>query len=339
MQLAGSKIKACLYREVIVGISDTGSPKPASGFLAVAPRESIVPPDALYSPDSPLVLPADVFSLVLGKLKRAALMFDRIEIVGLRGIARYLQSNQLDELDFLLDRGVIGDCYAHLSDLYRQRCEERYRVFWDDERNYLWSDSPKEHREHRDYEVGRTNCRRAAKYLIREKGWEAVALMEAGLQGAGVLNHGSEPIAHFVLNAMPLPNENTPWEAILEYRNEPDARGQFYRLKTWMNDMGAHPPENPRHFEDELRSRIYEYDHFMKLHQIKTQSGILETLVITAAEVLGNLVKISWGDAARALFNIKRQQVSLLEEELAAPNREIAYIVTARQNFGQRETS
>lgn len=317
--------------------SDTTPPDVSPQFLAVVPRETVLPPDAVHVVDFGLKVQEETFSVVLSKLKRAALMFDRIEVVGLARVFEYLNSDQINELEFLLDRRVLDDCYAHLSDFYRERFEERYSsAFFESSSD--WFDTPEQDRHKREYEVGATNCRRAAAYLVREKGWEAVALMDARFNRSQKPEQGAE-VAQLVLKTLPLPNESTPWDDILEYRDDSDARGQFYRLKTWMNDVSARLAEtSPRHFEDELRSRIYDYEHYMSLHRIKARSGILETMVVTAAEILGDLLKIRWGDAARAMFDIRRQRIALLEEELDAPNREIAYIVKARETFTDGST-
>jgi hypothetical protein len=45
-------------------------------------------------------------------------------------------------------------------------------------------------------------------------------------------------------------------------------------------------------------------------------------------------VSFKWGKAAEALFSLRRRRVALLEGELTAPGNEVAYIVKARETFG-----
>ena len=55
--------------------------------------------------------------------------------------------------------------------------------------------------------------------------------------------------------------------------------------------------------------------------------------VMTAAEVLGDLLSFKWGTAEKALFSLKKREVALLEGELTSPGNEIPYIVKARETF------
>jgi hypothetical protein len=66
---------------------------------------------------------------------------------------------------------------------------------------------------------------------------------------------------------------------------------------------------------------------------MKINTGVLETVVTTGAEVMGALASFKWGKAAEALFSLKRRKVALLEAELTAPGNAVAYIVKARETF------
>lgn len=74
---------------------------------------------------------------------------------------------------------------------------------------------------------------------------------------------------------------------------------------------------------------INRYCAHMNLHRIKTHTGKLQTVMAAATNLLrGKLL-----DAASLLFSYKNQRVGLLEAELTAPGREVAYIVAARERF------
>jgi hypothetical protein len=48
---------------------------------------------------------------------------------------------------------------------------------------------------------------------------------------------GKSDAIKIVLRSLPLPDEKTPWEQILEYRNDPDSRQKFFALRNWMSDV------------------------------------------------------------------------------------------------------
>jgi hypothetical protein len=139
-------------------------------------------------------------------------------------------------------------------------------------------------------------------------------------------------VMRLVFNAFPVPDEQTKWEQILEYRNDPDSRQKFLDLRHWMSEV-TRAKLTPAEVEEKLEYLISKYKRHMELHRIKANTGTLETIVTISAEILGDLVSFKWGKAAQALFSLKKRQVALLEGELTAPGSEIAYIVKANETF------
>jgi hypothetical protein len=134
------------------------------------------------------------------------------------------------------------------------------------------------------------------------------------------------------LKSVPLPDDGTSWEDILDYRNDPDARTRFLRLKHWMNEAVAQN-RSPAVLHDELQTLLAEYEDYMKLHRMKIRSGAMETFITTTAEVLEGLLKLKWSDSARALFSFRRRRIQLLEAEREAPGRQLAHLAHIRGRF------
>ena len=174
--------------------------------------------------------------------------------------------------------------------------------------------------------------RRAASRLAAETGWDVVVL---GLRcdDSPIFEPGPDAVAQIVLKSIPIPEEQTPWEDILEFREDIEARGHFYRLKSWMNSLVS-AGHSPHEVEDELRELLFEYENFMKIHRMKFNLGLLETIVTTSAEVAEGLVKFKWSKAAKSLFSLKHRHIDLLDAERQAPGRQVAYILDTRQRFG-----
>lgn len=139
-------------------------------------------------------------------------------------------------------------------------------------------------------------------------------------------------VIQIVLNTLPIPDDSTSWEQIIEYRNDPDSQNKFLDLRNWMTEV-ARAKLTPTEVEEKLEYLLSQYQRHMMLHKMKTSTSTLETVVTTTAEMLGDLVSFKWGKAAQALFSFKRKQVSLLEGELTAPGSEVAYIVKAKETL------
>lgn len=151
-----------------------------------------------------------------------------------------------------------------------------------------------------------------------------------------VLSSGPDSDKHEVvkitLSSLPIPDDSTSWEQIIEYRNDPDSQSKFLALRNWMGEV-ARAELTPAETEEKLEYLIDQYQQHMNLHRMKANVGVLETIATTSAEVLGDLVSFQWGKAAQALFALKRRKVALLEGELTSPGNEVAYIVKAREKF------
>jgi hypothetical protein len=139
-------------------------------------------------------------------------------------------------------------------------------------------------------------------------------------------------VVKIALESLPIPDESTSWEQIIEYRSDPDSQSKFLALRNWMSEV-ARSELTPVEVEEKLEYLIDEYQNHMKLHRMKANAGVLETLVMTGTELMGGLLSSRWGKAAQALFSLQKRKAALLEGELTSPGREVAYIVKARRQF------
>lgn len=180
--------------------------------------------------------------------------------------------------------------------------------------------------------IKKIGLREVALRLRADHDLDAVAVGDERLIGIDSSADRSEVI-RVTLKALPVPSDLTPWEEIEEFRRDPDSRLKHLRLKAWINKVGKQ--NTPLHeLEDELMQLLFEYEEFIRFHNIKTTKGIVEVLVTTPAEIAEDVVKMKWGKIAKAPFEIAKQQAALYDAERAAPGREVAYIFKARRHFG-----
>jgi hypothetical protein len=135
-----------------------------------------------------------------------------------------------------------------------------------------------------------------------------------------------------VLAALPVPDDLSPWEQIIDYRNDADSVGKFLAIRNWINEV-ARGALTPVEIEQKLEYLLSEYQRHLDFHKMKTSRSMLEILVVSAAELLEDTVKFKWGKLAKGLFAIKKRRVDLLEAELTGPGSELAYIIKAHETF------
>ena len=139
-------------------------------------------------------------------------------------------------------------------------------------------------------------------------------------------------VVTIALAALPIPDDQTSWEQIIEYRDDPVLQDKFLDLRHWMSEV-ARGDLTPPEIEEKLEYLLSRYRRHLDIHKMKSNTTIFETVVVTTADVLGNLARFQWGKAAQGLFSFKHRKVDLLEGELKAEGSEVAYIMKARNLF------
>jgi hypothetical protein len=141
-------------------------------------------------------------------------------------------------------------------------------------------------------------------------------------------------VVRLLLNELPMPGDSHSLEDILAFRDEARSEGLVQGLRIWINEM-ASGKLTPIEVSDKLEDLMSRYERTMKLERMSRDTGVVETLVTTSAEIAECLVKFKWSKIAKRLFEVRHKQIDLMQAEMQAPGREVAYIVKARERFGR----
>jgi hypothetical protein len=168
--------------------------------------------------------------------------------------------------------------------------------------------------------------------LRQENGMDAYPLLSDTILSAQESPATKNEVIQIVLNSLPIPDDTTSWEQIIEFRSDPDSWNKFIDLRNWMSEV-ARAELKPNEVIEKLEYLMSQYQRHMEIHRMKANRGRLETIVVTSAEVLGDLASFKWGKAAEVIFSLTKRNIDLLEGELTAPGSEVAYIVKANDTF------
>lgn len=144
------------------------------------------------------------------------------------------------------------------------------------------------------------------------------------------------PVLQVILSSLPAPDENTSWESILDFRADEDAQRALRRFRLWLRKVLT-DAEKTHHLEDELLQLLDEYQEYMKLHHMKVNKTVFQTLVTIAGEIATGIGHLDFSRVASTVFTLRERTIALMEAERSAPGREVAYIAMARQRFGQKK--
>ncbi len=143
-------------------------------------------------------------------------------------------------------------------------------------------------------------------------------------------------VAQIVINKLPLPRNDTPWEQVIDYRNDPENQNNLLGLRQWIRKISKEELSKTE-IEDEIEWRINEFQNHLKFHKMKANTETLEIIVKAPLEIIENLVKLKFSKLPEPFFAVKKRQINLMEAELNAPGREMAYIIKTRDTFQSGE--
>jgi len=139
-------------------------------------------------------------------------------------------------------------------------------------------------------------------------------------------------VAHFVLEQLPVPDENTPWEQVLDFRADAEVKRQYHSLLNWINQVGR--KEQPlSYLIDEYNHLYSQYLNQYSLHKMNSRLTTMELLVTAGIDFISSITQQGYVSAFKDLLTIRKKQVALLKEEKDIEGRELAYIFSAVQQF------
>lgn len=140
------------------------------------------------------------------------------------------------------------------------------------------------------------------------------------------------PVVDVVLRNVPTPGDETPWEAILEFRDEPETRHRLVALRRWMFGF-ARQDRSAAETANEIEYLMEEYRSHIRHHRMKWGVGTVESIATLAGNALEGLLRFKPTQLVSALFAVRHRHVALLEAERSAPGRELAYLVDSQAKF------
>ncbi|MBL7745317.1 MAG: hypothetical protein JNN00_17715 [Chitinophagaceae bacterium] len=141
-------------------------------------------------------------------------------------------------------------------------------------------------------------------------------------------------VVHFILANIPEPDENTPWEQIIDFRSDEDTRLQYLALINWINEI-ARSNFTPAEIKDKYEYLYLDYKRSYERHKIKSTFSTLEIVAAAGTAFFTNNVPLALSLSSNFL-RIGTSVMNLLKEEGNLPGKEIAYIYHTNQEFNSQ---
>jgi hypothetical protein len=177
-------------------------------------------------------------------------------------------------------------------------------------------------------------ARLASMWLRRARGLDAVPILSSFSEIEVREASRRVQVVRLILKELPTPSGITPWERILDFRQDDDAMRTCLRLRNWANEI-AKKDYTASEIEDKLRYLLHEYRKEARKHITESIRGLAQAVVVTTGELAENLSKLRFGQMAKALFSIRPVPLTLLQADPDVPGKDVAYIVGAQEKFAE----
>jgi hypothetical protein len=135
-----------------------------------------------------------------------------------------------------------------------------------------------------------------------------------------------------VIDQLPIPDNNIPWEQIIDYRNDSKNQEALVALRKWINKISI-GSFSATEIEEELEWLMNQFNRNMRLARMKANNACLETIIKAPLEIIEELPKFKFSKILDPLFALQKRRISLMESEMNSQGNEIAYIIKTKKAF------
>jgi len=267
--------------------------------------------------------------------KRELLLFDEIYVPGLDVFRDKLNGECLSNLELLEGKGILKDFEGKLSG--NSDFEKALTELNEFKRKYgeltnKKVEVPVKYYEHQAF-FHVFFSRAVTAYLNEAPNNDAISIITPKeFNNIGSQKVNFRQALRVAIHNLPVPHESTPLKDILQFRNEKDTQQKISALRRWIKKV-AISFDKPEDLQEEIEYLIQEYKKYMDIQQLKYSVSTFEAVITTAADLIEDLAKFKLKKLVEKAFSIFKQDVQLLESELKAPGKEVAYFIHAQDRF------
>lgn len=170
-------------------------------------------------------------------------------------------------------------------------------------------------------------------WALRYSDAECTPLLMTNLMSKSKSEQNRQDTLSVILNNIPTISSDISISQLREFKADQDAKDKFLALRNFMITLSK---ESLTEFEmhERVEYLLNEYKQQLKLHKAKLEHSTLETILITTAEVLENIAQLKFSTALKAMLDVDKKHIELLEAERNFVGREVAYIHKIKTDLG-----
>jgi hypothetical protein len=132
-------------------------------------------------------------------------------------------------------------------------------------------------------------------------------------------------VINIIINKLPNIDDSISLSQLIEIKNDGDFKLKYFAFRDFINTLSA-SNLSIKEIDEKIEFLLMDYQKQLDIHNAKYQVTTLETIFVSSAEIIENLIKLKFGQVAKNLISIKNKEVQLLEAESKLPGKEIAIL-------------
>ena len=144
----------------------------------------------------------------------------------------------------------------------------------------------------------------------------------------------NEMVLSIILNQFPLVNENVSWKELIQFKNDAETQRKFLALRNWMIDI-TKSDYSQKEIQEKFEYLLADYNRHVEINNLKESFTKVELIFFGALDAISNLPELSLNKLIKPLIEFKKHQIRIMESELTAPGKEVAFIQHTNKNLNK----
>lgn len=145
-------------------------------------------------------------------------------------------------------------------------------------------------------------------------------------------NNSKQVVLSLILRKFPIISEQTEISKIIEFKSDKEVKSRYFELIDFVTSLSK-TELSVKEIEDKIEYLFFKYQENLDLHKLKYTTSVLETICVTSAQIIENIVRFKFSEVIKSIFDIGKGEIEKLESEKVLEGRELSYLVKIEQQF------
>ena len=144
----------------------------------------------------------------------------------------------------------------------------------------------------------------------------------------------NDAVLQVLIENFPVPGEDVSLADVVEFKRDKKVQDQLQLLRRWIRKTLGKEKATPAEIGEEIADNLSDFKASMEVAQMRYKTERLYTLMTFPLATIERIVKLQFSQIFEPVFTIRKAKITLLEAEMKAPGRELAFLNASIERFG-----